>query len=100
MEFRYGELPQADCGLGQFLESHQPHERADRRQARHADNRGVINSAFKVFVATHHITAEATDPGGTTSQPTAHATEEPNDQPPTAAGTLVPLRNPSPPTAL
>jgi len=66
----------------------------------HADNRGVINSAFKVFVGTHHITAEASDSSGATSQATVDVTGEPSDLPPTAAVTVVPLRNVSPTTVL
>jgi hypothetical protein len=66
----------------------------------HADNRGVINSVFKVFVGTHHITAEATDSSGATSQAAVDVTGEPSDLPPTAAVTVVPLRNVSPTTVL
>jgi hypothetical protein len=66
----------------------------------HAENRGVINSAFKVFVGTHHITAVATDSGGATSQAAVDVIGEPSDLPPTAAVTVVPLRNVSPTTVL
>jgi phage baseplate assembly protein gpV len=66
----------------------------------HADDRGVINSAFKVFVGTHHITAQATDSSGATSQASVEVTGEPGDLRPTAAVTVVPLRNVSPTTVL
>ena len=66
----------------------------------HADNRGVINSTFKVFVGTHHILAEATDSTGATSQAAVDVTGEPGDLPPSAAVTVVPLRNVSPTTVL
>lgn len=66
----------------------------------HADNRGVINSAFKVFVGTRHITAEATDSSGATSQAAVDVNGEPGDLPPTAAITVVPLRDVSPTTVL
>jgi hypothetical protein len=66
----------------------------------HADDRGVVNSAFKVFVGTHHITALATDSSGATSQASVDVTGEPGDLPPTAAITVVPLRNISPTTVL
>src|SRR5262249_54271455 len=66
----------------------------------HADDRGVVNSAFKVFVGTHHITAQATDASGATTQASVDVTGEPNDLPPTAAITVVPMRNISPNTVL
>jgi PKD domain len=66
----------------------------------HADDRGVVNSAFKVFVGTHHITALATDSSGATSQASVDVTGEPGDLPPTAAITVVPMRNISPTTVL
>jgi hypothetical protein len=66
----------------------------------HADNRGVINSVFKVFVGTHHIMAQATDSSGATSQAAVDVTGEPSDLPPTAHVTVVPLGNVSPTTVL
>jgi phage baseplate assembly protein gpV len=66
----------------------------------HADDRGVVNSAFKVFVGTHNITAMATDSSGVTSQTSVQVTGEPGDLPPTAAITVVPMRNVSPTTVL
>jgi phage baseplate assembly protein gpV len=66
----------------------------------HADDRGVVNSAFKVFVGTHHITALATDSTGATSQASVDVTGEPGDLPPTAAITVVPMHNISPTTVL
>jgi hypothetical protein len=66
----------------------------------HADDRGVVNSAFKVFVGTHHIMAQATDSSGATSQTSVEVIGEPNDLPPTAAITVAPMRNISPTTVL
>src|SRR5262249_18829209 len=66
----------------------------------HADDRGVVNSAFKVFFGTHHITAQATDSSGATSLASVDVTGEPGDLAPTAAVTVVPLRNVSPTTVL
>ena len=66
----------------------------------HADDRGVINSAFKVFVGSRHITAQATDASGATSQATVVVTGEPGDLPPIAAVTVVPLPGVSPTTVL
>jgi hypothetical protein len=66
----------------------------------HASDRGVINSTFKVFVGTRHITAQATDLSGATSQAAVEVTGEPGDLPPVAAVTVVPLRNVSPTTVL
>jgi PKD repeat protein len=66
----------------------------------HADDRGVINSAFKVFVGTRHIAAEAIDSSGATSQAAVDVTGEPGDRPPTADVTVVPLRVVSPTTVL
>jgi hypothetical protein len=66
----------------------------------HADDRGVVNSAFKVFVGTHHITAQATDSSGAASQASVDVTGEPGDLPPTAAITVLPMRNISPTTVL
>lgn len=66
----------------------------------HADDRGAVNSAFKVFVGTHQITAQATDSSGQTSQTSVEVTGEPGDLPPTAAITVVPMRNISPTTVL
>jgi PKD repeat protein len=66
----------------------------------HADNRGVINSNLKVFVGTHHITAQTTDSTGATSQAEIDVTGEPGDVPPNAAITVVPLPVVSPTTVL
>jgi PKD repeat protein len=66
----------------------------------HADDRGVINSAFKVFVGTRHITAQSIDSSGATTQAAVDVSGEPGDLPPTAAITVVPLRVVSPTTVL
>jgi PKD repeat protein len=66
----------------------------------HAENKGVINSAFKVFFGTRHIMAQATDASGATTQSTIEVNGEPGDIPPTANITVVPLRSVSPTTVL
>jgi hypothetical protein len=66
----------------------------------HADNQGVINSALKVFVGTHHITAQTVDASGATSQAEVDVAGEPGDLPPSAAITVVPLPVVSPTTVL
>jgi hypothetical protein len=66
----------------------------------HADNQGVINSALKVFIGTHHIVAVTTDTSGAQSQTEADVTGEPGDLPPQAAITVVPLPVVSPTTVL
>jgi PKD repeat protein len=66
----------------------------------HADDRGVINSSFKVFVGTRHIEAQSIDSSGASSQAAVDVVGEPGDLPPTAAVTVVPLRVVSPTTVL
>jgi hypothetical protein len=65
-----------------------------------ATNRGVVNSALKVFVGTHHISVQAIDTSGAVSQASVDVVGEPGDLPPTAAVTVVPLRSVSPTTVL
>jgi len=65
-----------------------------------ATDRGVVNSALKVFVGTHHISVQATDSNGAMSQASVDVVGEPSDLPPTAAVTVVPLRSVSPTTVL
>lgn len=71
----------------------------DGNQA-HADDQGVINSALKVFVGTHHISVNAIDSSGALSHAEADVVGEPGDLPPTAAVTVVPLPVVSPTTVL
>jgi len=65
-----------------------------------ADNKGVINSALKVFVGTHQITVQATDTSGASSQASISVAGEPGDLPPTAALTITPMPNIAPNTVL
>jgi hypothetical protein len=65
-----------------------------------AEDQGVVNSALKVFVGTHHIVVKATDTGGAVSQAAVDVVGEPGDLPPTAAVTVVPLPVVSPTTVL
>jgi hypothetical protein len=71
----------------------------DGNQALAADQ-GVINSALKVFVGTHHISVSATDSSGAVSQVAVDVVGEPGDLPPTASITVVPLPVVSPTTVL
>ncbi len=66
----------------------------------HADDRGAINSALKVFVGTHHISVQATDASGGVSQAAVDVVGEPGDLPPAASVTVVPLPVVSPTTVL
>jgi PKD repeat protein len=66
----------------------------------HADDRGAINSALKVFVGTHHISVQATDTTGAVSQASVDVVGQPGDLPPSATVTVVPLPVVSPTTVL
>ena len=59
-----------------------------------------INSALKVFTGNHHITVQAIDANGATSQAGVDVVAEPGDAPPTAAVTVTPLHNISSTTVL
>src|SRR5262249_9374664 len=65
-----------------------------------AEDQGVVNSALKVFVGTHHIAVKATDTSGAVSQAAVDVVGEPGDLPPTASVTVVPLPVVSPTTVL
>jgi len=65
-----------------------------------ATDRGVVNSALKVFVGTHQISVQAIDTSGGVSQASVDVVGEPGDLPPTAAVTVVPLPSVSPTTVL
>jgi hypothetical protein len=60
-----------------------------------ATNSGVVNSALKVFVGTHQISVQSS-----AGESSVSVTGEPGDLPPTAAVTVVPLRQISPTTVL
>lgn len=58
------------------------------------DTHGVINSALKVFVGTHHVTVQATDSAGAVSQAAVDVTGEPGNLPPAATLTITALPTP------
>ena len=60
-----------------------------------ATNSGVVNSALKVFVGTHQMSVRSS-----AGESSVSVTGEPGDLPPTAAVTVVPLRQISPTTVL
>src|SRR5205823_4216766 len=59
--------------------------------------RGVINTALKVFTGTHQMTVQATDTTGAIAQSTINVIGEPGDKAPNA---LMSVRNLSPNTVL
>jgi PKD repeat protein len=65
-----------------------------------ATDSGAINSDLKVFVGTHQISVRSTAAGGAVSESSVSVTGEPSDLPPTAAVTVVPLRQISPTTVM
>jgi hypothetical protein len=66
----------------------------------YATNRGAVNSALKVFVGTHQISVSSSNTSGAVSQSAVSVVGEPNDVPPVAGVTVVPLPQISPTTVL
>ncbi len=58
-----------------------------------ATDRGVVNTALKVFRGPHHVTVQAFDSSGASSQSSVDVVAEPGDLPPTATISFRPLPN-------